>query len=171
MNIRLHKNPKRFTPAAKALSTASEQTLQFVSDMSARHPRTLCPTSSPPSPSRLYSLSLTCQPDIRGHYAPHHHHHHRADPLRSRRMRLGMSDCSFTQHFCLFASGGPARNVDHFSHRLFFFLCLWQRQRTFLQRGSMIQCQGHTDHFSHWLFFMSITATQNILTQRLNNPM
>ena len=49
-----------------------------------------------------------------------------------------MSDCSFTQHFCLFASGGPARNVDHFSHRL---------------------------------FFMSMTATENILTQRLNDSM
>ena len=25
---------------------------------------------------RVYSLSLICQPDIRGHEAPHHHHHH-----------------------------------------------------------------------------------------------
>ena len=61
------------------ITIITEQTLQFVSDMSARHPRTLRPTSPPSSPSRLYSLSLTCQPDIRGHYAPHHHHHHRAD--------------------------------------------------------------------------------------------
>ena len=81
-----------------------------------------------------------------------------------------MSDCSFTQHFCLFASGSPAPKRRSLQSQT-VFLCLSQRHRTFLHRDSTIQCPGQTGHSSHWLFFMSITATQNILTQKLNDPM